>query len=145
MAAQETECASTASALAVTDGVVLIAMHDAQETDNAAAEMESVLKVNATATPDGLAMHAILEPVCMTALNTDIAITALVCAKKDIADVIAPFRQSPSHASVPFTAFVVVCSNAPRCTRPKELVRPMNVTLSAHKSVFPSVWLERCL
>jgi len=138
MDALEMASASMASALAEMDGEVHIAMPAALEMVNVAVETESALKENATATLDGPDMHATSERACMTAPNMGIATMALVCAKKDIVDVIARFHPSPSHASVQFTVFVAACNNAPRCTRLRVLVHPMNVTLSAHRSVFPS-------
>lgn len=143
--AVDTASASMACALARMDGVELTAPVAALVTDNAAAEMASALRVNATATLDGLAMLAIFAPVCMIAPNTDIATTVPASAKRDTVAATALCLLSPSLANVPSTACVAACSSAPRYMRLRVLAHRMSAIPSVLRSAFLNAWLERCL
>jgi len=81
----------------------------------------------------------------MIAHNTDIATMVHVFAKRDIVEEIVLSLQNHNHANVLFIVFVVVFNNAPKFMRPKVQDHHMNVTQNAHKNVFHSVLLEKCL
>jgi len=144
MIALITESASKVRALAITDGVVMIALDAARAMVSDAVVTESVLRASAIATPAGLGMHATFVLACTTALSMDIATTEPACAKRDTTDVTALSLQSHSRASARFIACVDAFSSAPRCTRHKELVHRMSATPSALRSACHSVLLERC-
>jgi len=80
----------------------------------------------------------------MTALNTDIAATEHVFAKKDTVEEIVPSLQNHNHANALFIVFVVVFNNAPKFMRAKVLDHLMNAIQNAHKNVFHCVLLEKC-
>jgi hypothetical protein len=124
--------------------VVQIAPTAALVKEADAVATESAWMSSATATQAGLDMPAISEHACTIALSTDIATTAPACARRDTEDVIALCPLSPSLASAPSIACVVVCNSAPRFTSRRVLVHPTTATHSAHKSVFHSVLPERC-
>jgi len=144
MTAPNTENASTAFARVTMVGVVQIARLDALELASAAVEMESVLRVSATATLGGLATLATFAHACMIVLNTAIATTALVFAKRDTVVVTARSHPSLNHASVRFTVCVDVSSNVLRCMRHKEQVHPTSATHPAPKSVFLNALRVKC-